>query len=147
MQKTTMIKKEFADSNRKWFIIDAQDQILGKLSVDVANILRGKNKAIWTPHVDCGDHVIIINSKGIKLSSNKAERENWYTHSHYMGGLRTRSGKEMIEKYSIELITKSIKRMLPKNKLSRKVITKLHIYENANHGHEAQQPITIKVGK
>lgn len=147
MQKTTMIKKEFADANRKWFIVDAEDMILGKLSVDVANILRGKNKAIWTPHVDCGDHVIVINSKKIKLSSNKAEKENWYTHSHYMSGLRTRSGKEMIDKYSVELITKSIKRMLPKNKLSRKIITKLHVYEGSNHGHEAQKPVAIKVGE
>lgn len=146
MQKTTMMKKEAADISRKWYIIDATDLILGRMSVKIADVLRGKNKVIWTPNVDCGDHVIVINSKNIKVSSNKAEREFTYTHSHFLSGLRTRSKGEMIDKYSIELITNSVKRMLPKNKLSRQMITKLHIYNDSKHGHEAQKPIELKIG-
>ncbi|MGL4948428.1 MAG: 50S ribosomal protein L13 [Mycoplasma sp.] len=145
MQKTTMVTKEAASASRKWFIIDATDLVLGKLSVKVADTLRGKNKPIWTPHIDCGDHVIIINASKVILTGNKAKNEFWHTHSHYMGGLRRRSGKEMIEKYSEELITNAVRRMLPKNKLSRQMITKLHIYSNANHKHEAQMPVELKV--
>ncbi|MGL4952091.1 MAG: 50S ribosomal protein L13 [Mycoplasma sp.] len=145
MQKTTMVTKEAASASRKWFIIDATDLVLGKLSVKVADTLRGKNKAIWTPHVDCGDHVIIINASKVILTGNKTKNEFWHTHSHYMGGLRKRSGKEMIEKYSEELITNAVRRMLPKNRLSRQIITKLHVYPNANHKHEAQTPVEMKV--
>lgn len=147
MQKSTMLKKETAEKNRQWFLIDATDLVLGRLSTKVADILRGKNKPIWTPNVDCGDHVIIINANKIILTGNKLNNEFTYTHSHYMGGLRKRSKKEMIENYPQELLERSIKRMLPKNKLSRRIITKLHIYKDANHNHEAQKPIEIKLGE
>lgn len=145
MQKTTIITKEAAAASKKWFIIDATDLILGKLAVKIADTLRGKNKAIWTPNVDCGDHVIVINAKNVLLSGNKEENEFWYNHSHYMSGLRKRSGKEMIDKYSEELITNAVRRMLPKNKLSRQIITKLHVYKNSTHKHEAQQPQEMKL--
>jgi len=145
MQKSTMMKKEFADQNRKWYVIDATDLVLGRLSVKVADVLRGKNKPCWTPNVDCGDHIIILNSDKVLLTGNKMTREFWYSHSHYMGGLRTRSGEVMVNKYSIELITNSVRRMLPKNKLSRQIITKLHVYDKNTHNHEAQQPIEMKL--
>lgn len=147
MQKTTFVKNEQALMNKKWYIIDATDQILGRLSVEVANLLRGKNKPDFTPNVDCGDHVIIINSDKIKLSSNKDEREFWYNHSGYIGGLRKRSGKEMIQKYSDELIYEAIEGMLPKNRLSRQIMKKLHIYKKDSHKHEAQKPVKYELGK
>lgn len=146
MQKSTMMKKEAADLQRKWYVIDATDLILGKLSVKVADILRGKNKPIYTPNVDCGDHVIIINSNKVTFTGNKLDGENTYTHSHYMSGLRTRTKREMVDKYSIELIEKSVKRMLPKNRLSRQIITKLHIYDKSTHNNESQKPIELKLG-
>ncbi len=145
MQKTTMIKKEVIEKDRKWFVVDATDLVLGKLAVNVANILRGKNKPIWTPNVDCGDNVIVINASKVKLTGDKLDNEFWYSHSHYMGGLRKRSGREMVDNYSIELITNAVRRMLPKNKLSRKIITKLHVYESSDHIHVAQNPVEIKV--
>lgn len=147
MQKTTFIKNEQALANKKWYIIDATDKILGRLAVEVANLLRGKNKADFTPNVDCGDFVIIINSDKIKLSSDKGDREFWYNHSGYIGGLRKRSGNEMINKYSDELIYEAVEGMLPKNRLSRQLIKKLHIYKNANHKHEAQKPQVYELGK
>ncbi len=143
MQKSSMLKKEVAQQNRKWYIIDAADQVLGKVCVKVANILRGKNKAVYTPNVDCGDYIIVINASKVVLTGNKKETEVWYNHSHYMGGLRSRTGAEMISKYSVELIERSVKGMLPKNKLARKMITKLFVYKDDKHKHEAQQPQVI----
>ncbi|MGL5245955.1 MAG: 50S ribosomal protein L13 [Mycoplasmoidaceae bacterium] len=145
MQKTTMLKKEQAMENKKWYIIDATDLILGRLSTNVANLLRGKNKTSFTPNVDCGDYVIIINTEKIKLSGNKLENENKYNHSGYIGGLRVRSLKTMKEKYSDELVRNAIKNMLPKNKLSNQIITKLHLYKNDAHNHQAQKPIEYKI--
>lgn len=145
MQKSTMLKKEAAQSARKWYVIDATDMVLGRLSVKVADILRGKNKPTWTPNVDCGDFVIVVNAKKIVLSGNKAETETWYNSSHYIGGLRARKGKEMLEKYPIELIRRSIKGMLPVNRLSRQIIKKLYIYEDEKHPHIAQTPQKLEI--
>ena len=145
MQKTTMLKKEQAMANKKWYIIDATDLVLGRLSTNVANLLRGKNKTSFTPNVDCGDYVVIINTDKIKLTGNKLENENKYNHSGYIGGLRVRSYRTMKEKYSDELVRNSIKNMLPKNKLSNQIITKLHVYKNDTHNHQAQKPIEYKV--
>ena len=145
MQKTTMLKKEQAMANKKWYIIDATDLVLGRLSTNVANLLRGKNKTSFTPNVDCGDYVVIINTDKIKLTGNKLENENKYNHSGYIGGLRVRWYRTMKEKYSDELGRNSIKNMLPKNKLSNQIITKLHLYKNDTHNHQAQKPIEYKV--
>lgn len=147
MQKTTFLKNEEALLDKKWYLIDAENKILGKLAVEVANLLRGKNKPNFTPNVDCGDHIVIINANKVVLSSNKSEREFWYNHSGYIGGLRKRSGKEMIAKYSDELITRAVQGMLPKNRLSRQLIKKLHIYKNGDHKHEAQKPIVYELKK
>lgn len=147
MQKSTMIKKEAAQQSRRWYVVDATDLVLGRLSVKLADILRGKNKPSWTPNVDCGDFVIVINAKKVILTGNKAENETWYNSSHYIGGLRARKGKEMISKYSVELINRSVKGMLPQNRLSRQILKKLFVYENDKHPHEAQTPELLNFKK
>lgn len=140
--KTTMLTKEAALQRRKWYIIDAKDQVLGRLVVEVANLLRGKNRPDFTPNQDCGDFVIIINANQVKLTGNKAKNERWYRHSGYVGGIKSRSGKEMIEKYPDQLIHRAVKGMLPKNNaLSRALMHKLHVYANSEHQHHAQNPI------
>ncbi|MDQ0513935.1 large subunit ribosomal protein L13 [Mycoplasmoides fastidiosum] len=144
--KTTMLTKEQALKRRKWYVIDAKDQILGRLSVEVANLLRGKNRPDFTPNQDCGDFVIVINAGQIRLSGNKAENERWYRHSGYVGGLKSRTGKEMIEKKPVEFIRKAVKGMLPKNNsLSLQLMHKLFVYENDNHKHQAQEPIIYRL--
>ncbi|MCV3743420.1 50S ribosomal protein L13 [Ureaplasma sp. ES3154-GEN] len=147
MQKSTMLKKAAADARRNWYVIDATDLVLGRLSVVIADTLRGKNKPDFTPNVDGGDHVIVVNVNKMILTGNKAQNENWYNHSHYIGGLRTRSGKEMLSKYADELLRRSVKGMLPKNRLSRQIINKLHIYKTATHPHEAQTPVVLDLKK
>lgn len=147
MQKSTMLKKEAAQKARNWYVVDATDLILGRLSVQLADILRGKNKPTWTPNVDGGDFVIVVNAQNICLSGNKAENEIWYNSSHYIGGLRARKGKEMLAKYPIELIRRSVKGMLPQNRLSRQIIKKLFIYEGENHPHAAQSPQVLNLKK
>ena len=145
MQKSTMMKNETALSSRKWYIIDASGAVLGKLAVQVANLLRGKNKPSFTPNVDCGDFVIVYNTDKIVLTANKADKEKWYTHSQYIGGLRERTGKEMLAKYSDELLNTAVSGMLPKNRLSRKLITKLHIYKKeVTKSYDAHKPTVIK---
>ncbi len=145
MQKSTMIKKEIAIKNRKWFIIDAADAVVGKLAVQVANLLRGKNKPSMTLNVDCGDYVIVYNTDKMILTGNKLTREFWYSHSQYIGGLRKRDGKTMLNKYSDELLELAVKGMLPKNRLSKRIITKLHIYKKeVNKNYDAHKPIKIQ---
>lgn len=147
MQKSTMLKKEAAQKARNWYVVDATDLILGRLSVQLADILRGKNKPTWTPNVDGGDFVIVVNAQNICLSGNKVENEIWYNSSHYIGGLRARKGKEMLAKYPVELIRRSVKGMLPQNRLSRQIIKKLFIYEGENHPHAAQSPQVLNLKK
>ncbi len=114
--------------------------ILGKLAVKAADLLRGKNKVNFTPNCDCGDFLIIINSDKVRLSGNKAATEFWYRHSNYIGGIKKRSGQEMLDRYSDKLVYNAIKGMLPDNRISRKIIRKLKVYKNAEHEHQAQQP-------
>lgn len=118
---------------------------MGKLAVVAANILQGKNKKDFVRNQDCGDNLVITNAKKIKLSGNKITKEFWYNHSGYIGGIRKRSGKVMIEKYADELITTAVKGMLPKNKLGADLFRKLHVYAGAEHPHAGQQPEEIKV--
>lgn len=145
MQKSSMLKKEAAQQSRTWYLIDATDLVLGRLSVKLANMLRGKNKPTWTPNVDGGDYIIVTNVKNLRLTGNKLENEFWYNSSHYIGGLRTRNGKEMLTKYPIELLRRSVKGMLPQNRLSRQIIKKLFIYADENHPHQAQNPKVLKI--
>lgn len=146
MQKTTMLKKE-ETKDKKWYLIDATDLVLGRLAVIAANVLRGKEKPTFTPNVDCGDYLVIVNTDKILVTGNKKDNEYVYNHSQYIGGLTKRSYREMIDKYSDELVRDAIKNMLPKNKLSSKIIQKLHTFKNSGHPHEAQKPIEYKVKK
>ena len=128
---------------RKWYQIDATNFILGKLAVIAANILQGKDKKNFVHNQDCGDYLVITNAKNIKLSGNKAIKEFWYNHSGYIGGIRKRSGKVMIEKYADELVTTAVKGMLPKNKLAQKMIKKLHVFKDGMNDKFKQQKFEI----
>ena len=139
-----MQKKETVE--RKWYVIDAEGVTLGRLASKVATILRGKNKATYTPHIDCGDYVIITNCNKVKLTGNKLDKKMYYDHSRYVGGLRTRTAKEMIEKYPEEMIERAVKGMLPKGRLGRAQIKKLFVYAGPDHEHAAQKP-EVKVVK
>lgn len=147
MQKSTMLKKEVAIKNRVWYTIDASGVVLGKLAVKVADVLRGKNKPTFTPNVDCGDFVIVTNAAKVIVTANKAEKEFRYTHSGYIGGIRKRSLKEMIAKYPEELVTEAVRGMLPKNRLSDRIIKKLYVYKDGGKDHSKQKPKVLKVGK
>ena len=136
--KSYMQKKETVE--RKWYVIDATDMTLGRLASRVATILRGKNKAIYTPHIDCGDYVIIVNCEKVKLTGNKLDDKIYYSHSRYAGGLRERTAKEMLERYPEEMVEKAIKGMLPHNRLGRACFKKLFVYKGENHPHMAQKP-------
>ena len=138
-RQTTLAKKETV--KRDWYIVDAKDVTLGRLASEVAMILMGKNKPTYTPNVDCGDYVIIINAKDVKLTGDKLNNKKYYNVSGYAGGLRTRTAKEMIDKYPTEMLERCVWGMLPKGKLGRQMYKKLFVCADANHGHEAQKPI------
>lgn len=141
--KTYMQKKE--DVVRKWYIVDADGQPLGRLASKIATILRGKNKTIYTPHVDCGDYVIVINASKVNLTGNKLDNKIYYNHSGHTGGLRERTARVMRDKYSTEMIERAVKGMLPKGRLGRQMNKKLFVYEDENHPHVAQQPATLNL--
>ncbi len=141
--KTFSAKKE--EIKADWYLVDARDRVLGRLACTIANILRGKNKPTFTPHVDTGDFVIVINAEKIKLTGKKLENKNYYRHSGYPGGFRTRTAGEILSKKPEELIRLAVKGMLPKNRLGRKLIKKLKIYAGNIHPHEAQQPKPLEM--
>ena len=136
--KTEVAKIE--NVKRDWYLIDAQNLVLGRLASHVANILRGKNKAIFTPSVDTGDFVIVVNADKIALTGRKLADKIYYNHSGYTGGLKEISAGKLLEKKPTELVKRAVKGMLPKNKLSRHMLNKLKIYAGASHPHDAQQP-------
>jgi len=144
MKSTFMEKKETV--KRNWYVIDAEGVTLGKLAVEVANLLRGKGKVTFTPHVDCGDYVIVVNANKVNLSGNKLNDKMYYNHSGYPGGLRERTAGEMLEKYPEEMIERAVKGMLPKGRLGRSQIKKLFVYAGPDHEHAAQKP-EVKVVK
>lgn len=144
MKTTFMQKKE--EVVRAWYVIDAKDVALGRVASKAASMLRGKHKATYTPHVDCGDNIIIINAKDVLLTGNKLNNKKYYDHSRYVGGLRERTAKEMKEKYPEEMLERAIKGMLPKGRLGRQMYRKLHVYAGAEHPHTAQQPKTVDLG-
>lgn len=139
-----MQKKETV--NRKWYVIDAEGKSLGRVASLAATYLRGKHKPTYTPHVDCGDNIIIINASKVLLTGNKLENKKYYNHSRYVGGLRERTAKEMREKYPEEMMERAIKGMLPKGRLGRQMYKKLHVYAGDEHIHMAQQPKVIDMG-
>jgi len=144
MKTTFMQKKE--DVVRDWYVIDAKNMPLGRVASKAAVMLRGKHKVTYTPHVDCGDNIIIINAKDVALTGNKLENKKYYNHSRYVGGLRERTAKEMKENYPEEMIEVAVKGMLPKGRLGRQMIKKLHVYAGSEHPHTAQQPKVIDLG-
>jgi len=141
--KTYMQKKE--NINREWYVIDATDIPLGRVATKAATILRGKHKPTYTPHVDCGDYVIIVNASKVKLTGNKLNDKMYYNHSGYTGGLRERNAKTMINEYPEEMMERAIKGMLPHNSLGRAMSKKLFVYADDNHRHTAQKPVEMKV--
>ena len=141
--KSYMQKKESVE--RSWYVIDAEGQSLGRVATKAAHILRGKHKVTWTPHVDCGDYVIVINAKKVNLTGNKLDDKMYYNHSMYPGGLRERTARVMREDYPIEMLERAIKGMLPHNRLGRAMGKKLFVYEGENHPHQAQKPVSIEI--
>lgn len=141
--KSYMQKKETVE--RKWYILDATDIPLGRLASKAAHMLRGKHKATFTPHIDCGDYIIIINAGKIKLTGDKLNKKMYYNHSGYTGGLRVRKASEMVEKYPTEMIERAVKGMLPNGRLGRAMFKKLFVYADENHQHIAQKPELIEV--
>ena len=141
--KTFMAKKE--NIERKWWIIDAKDKVLGRLAVKIANTLRGKNKPIFTPHVDTGDFVIVLNADKVKLTGKKYDNKIYYKHTGYIGGLKATPAKKLLSEKPEEILRKAVKGMLPKNKLGRKIIKKLKIYTGDEHPHTAQQPEKLEI--
>ena len=125
---------------RKWYVVDAEGQTLGRLAAEVAKVLRGKNKPEFTPHIDTGDNVIVINAEKIKVTGKKLDQKIYYSHSDYVGGMKETTLREMMNKKPEKVIELAVKGMLPKGPLGRQMIKKLHVYAGAEHGHEAQKP-------
>ena len=133
-------------SQRKWYVADVDGAILGRSAVKIANILRGKNKHIFTPHLDTGDHVVIINAGRLRVTGkNKPNQMSYYRYSGYPGGLKTTTYEQMMQKRPEDVFMLAVKRMLPKNRLGRKMIKKLHIYADDKHPHQAQKPEILKL--
>lgn len=137
--RTTFMANE-ANIERKWLVVDAEGQTLGRLASEVASILRGKHKTTYTPHVDTGDHVIIVNAEKIELTGNKINDKMYYRHSNHPGGLKKRNADEMRTKYPEQMLELTVKGMLPKGSLGRKMAKKLHVFRGAEHNHQAQKP-------
>lgn len=143
MKDTYMQKKE--EVVRNWYVIDAEDQNLGRVATKVAHILRGKNKPTYTPHIDCGDYVIIVNASKVNLTGNKLDDKIYYNHSGYTGGLRERTARTMRDNYPVEMMERAVKGMLPKGRLGRQMYRKLFVYAGEEHPHKAQQPVELKL--
>ena len=129
-----------ATIDRKWYVVDAEGQTLGRLASEVAKVLRGKNKPIYTPHIDCGDNVIVINAEKIVVSGKKLDQKIYYHHSDYVGGMKEQTLREKLAKKPTEVISLAVKGMLPKGPLGKSMFTKLHVYAGAEHPHAAQKP-------
>ena len=138
-----MQKKETVE--RKWYVIDAEGKSLGRVAALAATYLRGKHKPTYTPHIDCGDNIIIINAQKVNLTGNKLEDKMYYDHSMYQGGLRERTAKVMKEQYPVEMMERAVKGMLPHNRLGRDMYRKLFVYAGNEHKHSAQKPEVLEV--
>ena len=138
-----MQKKETVE--RKWYVIDAEGKSLGRVATLAATYLRGKHKPTYTPHIDCGDYIIVINASKVNLTGNKLEDKMYYNHSMYTGGLRERNAKTMREEYPEEMIERAVKGMLPHNRLGRQMYKKLFVYAGADHKQQAQKPEVLEV--
>lgn len=130
---------------RRWFVIDATDQVVGRLAVQVANILRGKHRPEYTPHVDTGEFVIIVNAEKIRFTGNKLDSQTYHWYTRYPGGLKTVTAREWLETHPERILREAVRRMVPRNKLGRQQMTKLKIYAGPSHPHQAQQPQEFKL--
>jgi large subunit ribosomal protein L13 len=142
MRQTTMLKAE--EVKKEWYVIDAKGQTLGRLATKVASVLRGKHKPTYTPNVDCGDYVVVINAKEVVYSGDQEEKKIYYHHTMYPGGLKKRSIGLMKREHPVELVEHAIEGMLPHNKLGDRMRTHLYVYEGAEHPHVAQKPTELK---
>lgn len=142
MRQTTMLKAE--EVKKEWYVIDAEGQTLGRLATKVAAVLRGKHKPTYTPNVDCGDYVIVINAEKVVYSGDQEEKKIYYHHTMFPGGLKSRSIGLMKREYPVELVEHAIQGMLPHNKLGDRMRTHLFVYEGSNHPHAAQKPMELK---
>lgn len=136
--RTQVAKKE--EVTREWYLVDAENLVLGRVATQIANVLRGKNKPVFTPSVDTGDFVIVVNAEKIALTGNKLADKTYYSHSGFPGGIKSITAGKLLEKKPEEIIRKAVKGMLPKNKLSRHMLNKLKVYTGSEHPHKAQQP-------
>ncbi|HYG86558.1 MAG TPA: 50S ribosomal protein L13 [Azospirillum sp.] len=136
-----------ADIEKKWYVVDADGLVLGRLASILANMLRGKHKPTYTPHMDCGDHIVVINAEKVKLTGNKRQDDIFYWHTGYPGGIKGRSKGQILDgKYPERVIEKAVERMVPRGPLGRRQMTHLKVYKGAAHPHEAQQPTVLDVG-
>lgn len=136
-----------SDIEKKWYVVDADGLVLGRLASILANILRGKNKPSYTPHMDCGDNVVVINAEKVKLTGNKRNADFFYWHTGYPGGIKGRSKGQILDgKYPERVIEKAVERMIPRGPLGRKQMSNLRVYKGTAHPHEAQQPVALDVG-
>jgi ribosomal protein L13 len=143
MMNTFMANPDKID--RKWYVVDAEGCTLGRLASEVANVLHGKNKPIYTPHVDCGDYVIVVNADKIKVTGKKLDQKIYYRHSEYVGGMKETTLRELLAKKPERVIELAVKGMLPKGPLGRSLYTKLHVYAGAEHTHAAQKPEVMEI--
>ena len=130
---------------RKWYVVDAEGKTLGRLASEVANVLRGKNKPTYTPHIDTGDYVIVVNVEKIQVTGKKLDQKIYYHHSEYVGGMKEATLREMMQKKPEFVITHAVKGMLPKGSLGRQMLKKLHVYAGPEHNHAAQKPETLDI--
>jgi large subunit ribosomal protein L13 len=135
------------DIERRWYVVDADGAVLGRLASEVAKILRGKHKPIFAPHMDTGDHVIVVNAKGVRVTGGKEEKKVYVRHSGYPGGLNRIAFSRMIDKRPVQVVEKAITGMLPKNRLGRQMARKLAVYEGSEHPHQAQKPVSLPLGQ
>jgi len=140
-----VMNREEALAQRQWYVIDAQGKILGRMATEIAKVLRGKHKPSFTPNQDAGDFVIVVNARNIKLTGTKLEKKIYYRHTEYPGGIRERTAAKMLEEKPEDLIKLAVRGMLPKNRLSRKLVTKLKIYPGPVHPHDAQKPQPLAI--
>jgi large subunit ribosomal protein L13 len=132
-------------SQRRWYVVDARGKVLGRMATEIAKILRGKHKPVFTPNQDTGDFVIVINARDVRLTGTKLTKKVYYRHTEYPGGIRERSAAQMLEEKPEDVVRLAVKGMLPKNRLSRKLVTKLKVYAGSEHPHDAQKPQPLAI--
>ena len=144
MKKSTVSARE-QDVQKDWYIVDAQGQTLGRLATQIATLLRGKHKPLFTPHIDCGDYVVVVNAEKIHVTGQKMTQKKYYRHSGYPGGLKEVALRDQLQKFPTRVIESAVRGMLPKNRLGRRMFTKLKVYAGSTHPHEAQQPKVLEL--